>query len=74
MAKDSKCIICRDNKSRTDSIILKEWIIDGKSDAKLGESLEVHSECLSNSLYVERPEGFVYGRISLGKDEEKSDG
>ena len=70
MAKDKKCIICKEVASDPNSIDLKEWIIDGKTEAIAGETLPVHSKCLSDTLYVERPEGFVYGRITLGKDEE----
>ena len=66
-----KCIVCK--KKTKDGLEIKEWIIDGKSEAVAGETLQVHPKCLSNQLFIERPEGFVYGRITLGKDEEKTD-
>lgn len=67
--KETKCIICRKKASDPNRIQLKEWISDGKSEAIAGETLPVHTKCLSDTLYIERPEGFVYGRITLGKDE-----
>ena len=72
--KENKCIICTDNSNKSsETIILKEWIIDGKNDAKLGKDLPVHSKCLSNNLYIERPAGFVYGKVAIGKDKKQKD-
>ena len=60
----AKCIICNKKKGKTDFKI-KEWIIDGKNPATEGVTHNVHSECLSGNLYIEKPEGFIYGRITL---------
>ena len=65
-----KCIICNKKKGTTDFKI-KEWIIDGVNAAKEGVTHSVHSSWLSDRLYIEKPEGFVYGRITLpGKKKE----
>jgi len=60
----SKCILCGKKKGKVDFKI-KEWIIDGKNPAKEGVTHSVHSECLSERLYIEKPEGFIYGRVTL---------
>jgi len=65
---ESKCAICSEETTKN-TIELKEWIIDGKSEAKAGDKVPVHADCLTNSLYIERPEGFVYGRITLHKED-----
>lgn len=86
---ENKCVMCYDdqkaakwvtmeeflsiNKKTSELVAIKEWIIDGKTEAKEGEQLYIHSECLSDQLYIERPEGFVYGRLTLGKDEVKDE-
>ena len=68
---EKECIICKgeDPKVAPPIIHIKEWIIDGKTEAKHGDKLIVHVSCLDDQLYVERPEGFVFGRISLGKED-----
>tara|TARA_B100001250_G_C19815706_1_gene798223 strand:+ start:861 stop:1070 length:210 start_codon:yes stop_codon:yes gene_type:complete len=68
---ENKCIICLEKKESS-MVSVKEWIIDGKSEAIAGEDLHIHAECLSNELCIERPEGFMYGRITLGTENEKS--
>ena len=77
----NKCVMCYDkqkahkwvtmkeflskDRKASELVAIKEWIIDGKTEAKEGEQLYIHSECLSNQLHIERPEGFLYGRITL---------
>ena len=84
---ENKCVMCYDeqksakwitmeeflsqDKNASELVAIKEWIIDGKTEAKEGEQLYVHSECLSDQLHIERPEGFIYGRITV-KEEDKN--
>ena len=81
---ENKCVMCFDetkslkwvtmeeflssDKKASELVAIKEWIIDGKTDAKEGEQLYMHAECLSDQLHIERPEGFIYGRITLGNE------
>ena len=66
----SKCVICNKKDSNT-AIKLTQWIIGGGNDAVAGKERNVHATCLSGKLYIEEPEGFVYGRIHLEKDKKK---
>ena len=65
-------VIYHDGKPVNAKVVtVKEWIIDGKNPAKEGVTHSVHSECLSERLYIEKPEGFIYGRVTLpGKKKE----
>ena len=81
---ENKCVMCFDetksvkwvtmeeflslDKKASELVAVKEWIIDGKTEAKEGEQLYMHTECLSDQLHIERPEGFIYGRITVKED------
>ena len=62
----TKCLICSE-KNKKPSVILTEWIINKKDEAHEGKKREVHAECLSERLYYEDPEGFIYGRIKINR-------
>ena len=68
----TKCLICNEKDSKS-SVILTDWIIAEKNgeNAKIGKKKEIHSGCLTEKLYIERPTGFIYGRISIFKPKKK---
>jgi len=73
----TKCLICNKKDSKS-SVILTDWIIDlgsglyPQEKARFGKKKEIHSDCLTNKLYIERSDnGFVYGRIPIFKPTKK---
>ena len=66
----TKCLICNKKDSKT-SITVTEWIIKDGQDAKIGEDVEIHASCLSKKLYVERPEGFIHGKVAIHKPKKR---
>tara|TARA_Y100000310_G_C20656670_1_gene802319 strand:- start:858 stop:1049 length:192 start_codon:yes stop_codon:yes gene_type:complete len=58
----SKCLICS-KKNNKSSVVLTEWIINYKDKAHTGKKVEIHTDCLSDRLYYEKPDGFIYGKV-----------
>jgi|TARA_B100001971_G_C17751605_1_gene315728 hypothetical protein len=66
----TKCLICNKKNSKS-SVSITDWIIKSGENAKMGRKKEIHSSCLTEKLYIERPTGFVYGRVSIFKPKKK---
>jgi hypothetical protein len=60
----TKCLICG-KKDKNSSLLVTEWLISPPKEAKLGKDKEIHTDCLSGKLYIEKPGGFVYGKIII---------
>jgi len=67
----TKCLICG-KKNKESFVSVTEWIIDPPKEATTGKKdMSIHTSCLDNKLYIERPDGFVYGRINIHKPKKK---
>jgi len=67
---ETKCLICNTKDDRC-AITLTQWLIKEGEEATIGNYREIHSACMSGKLYIEEPDGFIYGRVMLKKKKRK---